>query len=248
MKKDWRNKVYNLRSQSVAKQIKDAQQERQITNNKMSHIRRKQGSVTSVRSKMQFKLPKNHAALEFLDQPLNSLEVRASPGQYKTLNSTHGPFHQKGNLPPLSALQKYDRSTKASDTHQMLGAQIPPQRANTNMEVRHTSTADANNRMYVRSSLPDATHALEGLAVTNPATRDQPRRQPLKGGEDPFYSSDMAPYNKQLQERQGGFGVASMTLTHPSTPAEEMVVVEEGKAPNLHSSFRHNSLGASDMN
>jgi hypothetical protein len=41
MKKDWRNKVYNLRSQSVAKQIKDAQQERQITNNKMSHIRRK---------------------------------------------------------------------------------------------------------------------------------------------------------------------------------------------------------------
>ena len=33
-----------------------------------------------------------------------------------------------------------------------------------------------------------------------------------------------------------------------STPAEELVVVEEGKAPYpSHSSFRHNSLGASDM-
>jgi hypothetical protein len=37
-------------------------------------------------------------------------------------------------------------------------------------------------------------------------------------------------------------------MTNPSTPAEEVVVVDEGKAPNLHSSFRHNSLGASDMN
>ena len=125
---------------------------------------------------MQFKLPKNNAALEFLDQPFNSLEVRASPGQYKTLGSTHGPFYQKGNLPPLSALQKYDRSTKNSDTHQMLGAKVPHQRANTNMEVRHTSTADANNRMYMRSSLPDATNGLDGFAGTNPATRDQAKR------------------------------------------------------------------------
>jgi hypothetical protein len=125
---------------------------------------------------MHFKLPKNHAALEFLDQPFNSLEVRASPAQYKTLNSTHGPFHQKGNLPPLSALNKYDRSTRASDTHQMLGAKIPHQRANTNMDVRMTSTADVTNRMNVRSSLPEATNGLEGFVVANPATRDQAKR------------------------------------------------------------------------
>lgn len=124
---------------------------------------------------MQFKLPKNNAALEFLDQPFNSLEVRASPGQYKTLNSTHGPFYQKGNLPPLSALNKYDRSTKASDTHQILGAKIPHQRANTNMEVRAAATAD-NSRFNVRSSLPEAKNGLDGLVVSNPATRDQAKR------------------------------------------------------------------------
>jgi len=37
-------------------------------------------------------------------------------------------------------------------------------------------------------------------------------------------------------------------MTNGSTPAEGLVAAEEGKAPNLHSSFRHNSLGASDMN
>lgn len=114
-----------------------------------------------------------------------------------------------------------------------------------------TSTADVTNRMNVRSSLPEATNGLEGFVVANPATRDQAKRQPLQRDDDPFYSSEMAPYNKQLKERQEGFGrnlSHNLTMTNPSTPAEEVVVVDEGKAPNLHSSFRHNSLGASDMN
>lgn len=51
------------------------------------------------------------------------------------MNQTHGPFFQhKATLPPLSALHKYERSTKDSDReHLMINGH---RRAITNMDVR----------------------------------------------------------------------------------------------------------------
>lgn len=53
------------------------------------------------------------------------------------MNSTHGPFfQQKGNnLPPLSAMNKYEKSTKVSDIDATLDVSLT-KRAATNMEIR----------------------------------------------------------------------------------------------------------------
>ena len=40
-KKDWRTKAFNFRSQSVAKQIKEAQMDRITSNQKMAHLKYK---------------------------------------------------------------------------------------------------------------------------------------------------------------------------------------------------------------
>jgi hypothetical protein len=60
------------------------------------------------------------------------------------MNSTHGPFYMKdniNNLPPLSAsaMNKYERSTKASEYENMIMS--GHRRAATNMDIR-TTTAE----------------------------------------------------------------------------------------------------------
>lgn len=81
----------------------------------------------------------NRAHLEFLNQPL-TMEVKNS---HRTMNSTHGPFfQQKGNnLPPLSAMNKYENSTKVSDIDATLDVSLT-KRAGTNMEIRTDRVMD----------------------------------------------------------------------------------------------------------
>ena len=76
----------------------------------------------------------NRAAhLDFLNQPLNQLEVKNAT--HRTMNSTHGPFFQKGNnLPPLSAMNKHEKSTAGGSD--LEGKASVTKRAATNMEIR----------------------------------------------------------------------------------------------------------------
>lgn len=133
-KKDWRNKVFNLRSQSVANQIKKAEAERNGHALKVSslHLRpAKKATVGSLNRNNNIEATNNMKHMEFLNQPLTSLEVKNT---HRTMNSTHGPFF-KQQLPPLSAMNKYEKSTKASDyEHAVLNS--GHKRAATKMDIR----------------------------------------------------------------------------------------------------------------
>ena len=70
---------------------------------------------------------------------------------HRTMNSTHGPFFQQNGqkLPPLSALHKYEKSTKESDYEGL--AATAHKRAGTNMDMRTSGAIEKGHASLGRS-------------------------------------------------------------------------------------------------
>ena len=127
-----------------------------------------------------------------------TLEVNNVKGNHRTMNSTHGPFYKANNLPPLSALNKFENSTKASEF-----SGKATKRAGTNMEVRND----------------DFALDTKSVSVT---IEDQMKVKTAREGfkNDPFYSQEMVTLADEAKEALENINTNKIKTLAPPEDAE----------------------------
>ena len=115
------------------------------------------------------------------------------------MNSTHGPFFQGGKqLPPLSAMNKFEKSTKESDNRDYMAQS--QRRAETKMDIRTQPLQESD-------------------AFVSVAAKHQ---KPL--GHDPFYSHDMVKLADEAREQLETVNKNKIDLLTNAQPADETVI------------------------
>lgn len=218
LKKDWTNKVYKMRSQSVAHQIQKRKEEEQAEEKRLSF--QKENNATRLSRTIQknmFKFPKQDSFQRTMDVNLNSQpdiqnkdyntidagfnKVLKTPNSFNSINRVD--MTKTNKLPPLSEMGMFSENSKRNH---------PRRRAGTSMD--HHATDPPRGEVYP-----------VGVRTPNDALFDDK--------EDPFYLGEQKKMlDLEISKRQAQNDQFAISLADTSSdfmPSGKKIVASNAK-------------------